>query len=110
MKTTTPMGSQTGSHPGEPKKGTRNMKSILLISTSLMLASAAHAQGACWAYVEKDGKLICELRGPAPAASNYSTSEHASGQGPGTFSPSAYPSAPTTITSRSTISIRSYRR
>jgi hypothetical protein len=42
------------------------MKTILLISTSLMLASAAHAeQGMCFAWVEKNEKLICEVRGPA---------------------------------------------
>jgi hypothetical protein len=40
MKTTTPMGSHTGSHTGEPKKGTRDMKSILLV-TALLMSSAS---------------------------------------------------------------------
>jgi hypothetical protein len=113
MKPPPPCGSHTGSHTGEPKKGTQDMKSLrsldpsvlfkpaeyettpeqeqrierqlgagrrqfviamaiwaavlAFIAISLMLASAAHAAepGMCFAWVEKNEKLICEVRGPA---------------------------------------------
>jgi hypothetical protein len=85
-------------------------KLIAATTLTLMLASAAHAEAPCWAYVMKGDNLICELRGPTPAGTNYRAGEHSGGQGPGTFSPNSYPSAPTTIRSRSTVTIRSYRQ
>jgi len=85
------------------------MKTILLVTASLMLTSAAHAEPMCWAWVMKGNDLICELRG-APGPGSYQAAEHSNRPGPGTFSPSAYPSAPTTINTRSHITIRSYRQ
>jgi hypothetical protein len=42
-------------------------KLIAVTTLTLMLASAAHAeQGMCFAWVEQNEKLICEVRGPAP--------------------------------------------
>jgi hypothetical protein len=38
MKTATPMGSHTGSHTGEPKKGTREMRKLILASALILAA------------------------------------------------------------------------
>jgi hypothetical protein len=83
------------------------MKTFITATALLMLTSAAHAS--CWAWVQKGNDLICEVRGPQGDPS-YRATEHSDRPGPGTFSPSAYPSAPTTITTRSHITIRSYRQ
>ena len=42
------------------------MKTILLVTASLMLVSAARAEPPnCWAFILKGDNLTCEVRGPS---------------------------------------------
>ena len=40
------------------------MKTIMLVTASLMIASSAHAEPHCWAWILKGENLTCEQRGP----------------------------------------------
>ena len=80
----------------------------LMIAAAAVVTIASPSNASCWAFVMKGNDLICEVRGPQGDPS-YRATELSNRPGPGTFSPSAYPSAPTTITTRSHITIRSYR-
>jgi hypothetical protein len=41
------------------------MKTTLLVAASLMLASAAHAEPMCYAWVQKGDNITCEMRAPS---------------------------------------------
>jgi hypothetical protein len=83
------------------------MTKLIAATTILMLlASAASAEP--WAKIEKPCGNHCAPAGQPERG--YAAAGYSYGPGPGTFSPSAYPSAPTIITSRSHITIRSYRQ
>lgn len=85
------------------------MKTIAMIAAAVALStSAVHAEGPCYGWVQKgNGDLICEVRGPSPSGQTYSATELSNRPGPSTFSPSAYPSAPTTSVIQSQTTIRS---
>ena len=81
---------------------------LMFATAAIAAVSMTPAAASCWAFVMKGNDLICEVRGPQGDPS-YRATELSNRPGPGTFSPNAYPSAPTTITTRSHITIRSYR-
>ena len=82
------------------------MKTTLLVTAALMLASAAQAEPLCWAWIQKGDDLTCELRGPTTSGQADAIAADAMARNIAWHASQRR----TTITSESSLRYRSYSR